>query len=117
MAIHDRGKIAGIIGFNGIDWSHRSATVGYWLGETFRGRGLMVRATERLLTYGFEELNLHRIEVRCATQNFASQKIPETLNLKKEGRLRDAEWLYDHFVDLYLYAALADEWIPGKGCL
>lgn len=32
------------------------------------------------------------------------------LGLSEEGWLRDAEWLYDHFVDHLVYATLDAEW-------
>jgi ribosomal-protein-serine acetyltransferase len=117
LTILFEGHIAGVIGMNNIDWPNRSASIGYWLGDSFRGKGIMVRCCEKLLSFSFLEMNLHRVEIKCATNNFSSQKIPESLNLRKEGMLRDAEWLYDRFVNLYLYSALAEEWVPGKGCL
>lgn len=32
------------------------------------------------------------------------------MGFKEEGRLRQVEWLYDHFVDHVIYGLLADEW-------
>jgi ribosomal-protein-serine acetyltransferase len=50
------------------------------------------------------------VEVRAAPGNRRSRAIPERLGFRQEGILRDAEWLYDHYVDLVVYAMLADDW-------
>jgi len=39
-----------------------------------------------------------------------SRAIPERLDFRQEGVLQQAEWLYDHFVDLVVYSVLAREW-------
>jgi RimJ/RimL family protein N-acetyltransferase len=55
-------------------------------------------------------LELNRIQARVATGNYPSQAVCERLGLKKEGILRQAEWLYDHFVDLTMNSVLRTEW-------
>ncbi|HVJ50737.1 hypothetical protein [Desulfitobacterium sp.] len=39
------------------------------------------------------------------------QRIPERLGFVKEAMIREAEWLYDHFVDHAVYGVLAREWL------
>jgi ribosomal-protein-serine acetyltransferase len=101
---------AGVVGFNEIDWTHRQVEIGYWLAENRQGRGLMTRAVEALVRVAFDELDLHRVWLRVATDNARSQAIPQRLGFRHEGTLRDAEWLYDHFVDLDVLALLEPEW-------
>jgi ribosomal-protein-serine acetyltransferase len=55
-------------------------------------------------------LNLNRLVITCATQNQKSRAIPERLGFVHEGIARDAEWLYDHFVDHDIYAKLHCDW-------
>src|SRR3712207_8983550 len=47
----------------------------------------------------FLELGLNRVSIACATENKKSCAIPERLGFRREGVQRQAEWLYDHFVD------------------
>ncbi len=110
LAIRYKGKIAGIIGLHTINWSNRSTSIGYWLGEGFQGNGLMTKANAAVVGYCFEELGLHRIEIRAATGNTKSQAIPERLGFQKEGCIRECEWLYDHFVDHYVYGLLRKDY-------
>jgi ribosomal-protein-serine acetyltransferase len=107
-----RDKLAGGIGYHPIDWANRKVEIGYWLGESFQGRGLMTKACRTLITYAFVELGLNKVEIHCATDNIRSCAIPKRLGFIQEGILRDGEWLYDHFVDLIVYGMLAREW-PG----
>jgi ribosomal-protein-serine acetyltransferase len=64
-----------------------------------------------MLDYGFKDLGLNRIEIKCAVENLKSARVPEKLNFTKEGILRQAELLNGKFVDLYLFSLLKNEWI------
>lgn len=70
----------------------------------------MTRALKSLIAYGFKELGLNRIEVRVAVENKKSRALPERLGFTEEGRLREAERLYDHYVDHIIYGLLTEEW-------
>jgi ribosomal-protein-serine acetyltransferase len=103
-------QLAGAIGLHAIDSRHRSSSIGYWLSEDFRGNGLMTMACAAVVTAAFRHYRLHRIEIRCATGNRKSCSIAERLGFTHEGTLREAEWLYDHFVDLNVYSMLEQDW-------
>lgn len=107
--IRCEGEIAGIIGHHRIDWPNRLGKLGYWLGSRFVGRGLMTQSCRAVVAHAFESIGLNRIEIHCATQNVRSRAVPERLEFRHEGTRREAEWLYDHFVDLECYAMLASE--------
>lgn len=109
-----KGKIAGIVGFHKIDWINRLTSIGYWIGEGFQGHGLVTKACARVLDYSFGKLCLNRIEIRCANDNFKSRAIPERLGFKEEGLVRQAEWIYDHYVDHIIYGMLESEWLNSS---
>ena len=104
-----QGKIAGMIGFHAMDWVHRRTSIGYWLDERAQGRGLMTAACRAMTLHALGELKLHRVEIRCAPENHKSRGIPIRLGFTEEGRLREVEWLYDHFVDHVVYSLLESE--------
>jgi ribosomal-protein-serine acetyltransferase len=108
--IWHEGRLAGVIGYVSIDWDNRTTEVGYWLGEEYQGQGLVTAACRALVDHAFEELGLNRVSIACATENKKSCAIPERLGFRREGVVRQAEWLYDHFVDHVVYATLASEW-------
>lgn len=107
-----QGKLAGGIGYHPINWASRKVEIGYWLGETYQGKGLVTKACRALVTYAFDVLGLNKVEIRCAIENVRSCAIPKRLGFTQEGILREAEWLYDHYVDLVVYGMLAREWQP-----
>ena len=104
------GELAGVVGYHGIDWRNRKTSLGYWLGAEFSGKGLMTRSCRALTTHAFEAYGLNRVTIVCATENSKSRAIPERLGFESEGVQRQAEWLYDRFVDYALYGMLAGDW-------
>lgn len=106
-----QGNIAGVIGFHGMNWANRSTSIGYWLCERYRGSGVMTKSCKAIVEYAFRELNINRVEIRCAEKNLRSRAIPERLGFVNEGTIREAEWLYDHYVNHVLYGVLAREWL------
>src|SRR5690606_34790773 len=108
--IRHEGKIAGNIGLYHIDHQNKIAAIGYWLGEEFQGKGIITTACQAIIKYGFTELGLNRIELKCGTGNVKSKAIPERLGFTKEGILRQAELVNGNFQDLYLYSLLRQEW-------
>jgi ribosomal-protein-serine acetyltransferase len=110
VGIWYKGRIAGCVAYHTIDWDNRSTSIGYWLGKNFQGRGLMTKACGAMVHHALDELNLNRVEIRCAVGNFKSRAVPERLGFTKEGTLRERQWLYAHFVDLVVYGLLARDW-------
>ncbi|PIC99119.1 MULTISPECIES: GNAT family N-acetyltransferase [unclassified Sporosarcina] len=105
-----KGHLAGFAGFHTVNYTNRQTSIGYWLAQDYQGKGIMTAVVSSLVDYAFEEYDLHRVEIRCATGNIRSQAIPERLGFMKEGVIRDGEFLYDHYHDLIVYGMLEDEW-------
>ena len=105
------GSFAGVVSFVAINPAVRSAMIGYWLGPEYEGKGIMTRACEALIDYGFGELALNRIVIRAATDNLRSQAVPQRLGFTREGVERQSEWLNDHFLDMVVYSMLRSEWL------
>lgn len=103
-------RIAGAIGYHRIDWANRATSLGYWLGESHQGSGIMTASCQALIDHAFAALNLHRVTIACATGNARSRAIPVRLGFIHEGTHRDAEWIYNHFVDHEVYSQLQREW-------
>ncbi|MEK4512077.1 GNAT family N-acetyltransferase [Paenibacillus sp. FSL K6-2524] len=110
LGIFYKDKIAGCIGLHNIDWGNRKTTIGYWLGNEYQGLGIMTKACKILIDYAFNELMLNRVEIRAAEFNMKSRAIPERLKFMNEGKVRQAEWLYDHFVDHVIFGMLKEDW-------
>lgn len=101
---------AGRIGLHHISLENKSAAIGYWLTKQAQGHGVVTLSCKALIGHGFNALGLHRIEIKAAVENVRSQAIPQKLNFKQEGILREAEWVNGAFIDLVLYSLLREDW-------
>ena len=59
VVLDEAGAVVGRINLNNIvRGPFQSASVGYWLSQSVRGRGLMARAVEEIVQIAFTELGL-----------------------------------------------------------
>lgn len=103
-------KMIGTISFHPINKLHKHGSIGYWMDKSFTRNGYLTKAAKALVKYGFEILDLNRIEIRCNTKNIASQRVAEKLGFCFEGTLRECENLYGVFADNKLYSLLRSEY-------
>ncbi len=109
LGIAVAGELAGTVGLHYVDWFDRTAEVGYWIGAHFEGRGYVTRAVRALLGVAYGAAGLHRLVIRCADGNDRSRRVAERLGFRREGLLREAQWVGGRFLDQHLYALLHQE--------
>jgi len=100
------GRMIGTIGFMWWNREYRSAEVGYSLAREYWNHGLMTEALRAAIRFGFDEMQLHRIEAQHETSNPASGRVMEKVGMRKEGVLRGRLYNKGRFVDVALYAIL-----------
>lgn len=93
----------------------RTAEIGYWVRSTVTGNGLGAEAAARVMQVAFEELGLHRITLRIATGNTASERIAEKLGFVHEGLLRKEVLVAGTWLDHSLWGILDDEFTANRG--
>jgi [ribosomal protein S5]-alanine N-acetyltransferase len=109
--VEAEGTAAGWITLVVSNWEHGLAEVGYALSSPFQNRGLMSEALGQLLDDLFRNSLLERIEARCATENFGSQRVLEKNGFEREGLLKGYFKLRGQRVDNYLYSLLRDDYL------
>lgn len=107
-------KQIGAIGFVSFNWSDKRAEIGYWISKDSTGQGIITKACTVLINYAFDELEMNRIEIHCATENVKSCAVPERLKFKLEGILRQFQWRHTRFYDMAIYGLLKAEWQERK---
>ena len=90
------------------DVFHRSAEIGYWLGEHFWGRGIATAALSALTDYAFVQFDLIRIDAGVFEWNPASCRVLEKAGYVREARLRKSVVKDGQVIDRFLYAKLRD---------
>jgi ribosomal-protein-serine acetyltransferase len=108
------GALVGAVGCHPIETPDRSCSIGYWLAAEHQGRGTITLCCRHLLDYLFDEVSLHRVEIRCGTGNTRSCAIPRKLGFRPEGVLREAEWVNDRWVDLQVWGMLEQDWRSSR---
>ncbi len=109
LCVWHQGRIVGVTGYNELREGNRVGHIGYWLGREHQGRGIMTESVRALVEFGFRELDLNRQVIAVAVDNVRSRAVPERLGFAMEGIAREAEWLYDRFVDHAVYSRLKRE--------
>lgn len=110
FTIRYHNQFAGIAGFRDSDKQNRKTEIGYWLAEQFQNKGLVTKSVATLCNFAFNELNMNRIQIRCATANKKSSAVPKRLGFVLEGVERDGELLTGNiFTDLEVYSKLKNE--------
>jgi len=105
------GKIIGTCGYYGFHFWNKRASFGYELASEHWRQGIMTEALTAIINYGFDEMELHRLQALVMPGNTASIKMLEKLGFKNEGRLEEYEkWGSKGFVDLYIFALLSKVW-------
>lgn len=92
----------------------RNATLGYWMDERQRGRGLMTEAVGAALTFAFETLALHRVEAGIMPRNAKSHGVVQRLAFRREGLCERSIQIAGVWEDHVLYAITREEW-PTAG--
>jgi RimJ/RimL family protein N-acetyltransferase len=108
LAIEVDGEAAGGIGLHlQQDVLRHTAELGYWLGETHWGRGIMTEAVVAITAYGFEQFDLLRIEAEVFSRNPASMRVLEKAGFEREGWLRQRVTKDGETMDVAVYALLS----------
>jgi ribosomal-protein-serine acetyltransferase len=104
------GRIAGVIGFHGVDWLNRKTSIGYWLARDEQGRGTMTHAVRALVDHAFGVWKLERVTIEAAVDNARSRGVPERLGFVHEGTMRAAGRVGERSMDHAVYGVLAADW-------
>ncbi|MEM8642520.1 MAG: GNAT family protein [Cyanobacteria bacterium P01_G01_bin.54] len=89
---------------------HQRAGLAYWLGMPYWNQGYMTEAAYALVKYGFEELNLNRIEAGHHRSNPASGRVMQKIGMQHEGINRQYILRFGKFEDRVMYGLLASDW-------
>ncbi len=90
FAIEVDGVLAGGIGIEPLTGELTGiGDLGYWLGHAYWGRGIATSAVRALVRYGFETLNLRRLEAPVMAANVASARVLQKTGFAQEYTLSE----------------------------
>ncbi|WP_348639438.1 GNAT family N-acetyltransferase [Salibacterium salarium] len=103
------GQLIGTIEFVWWEKENGVAEIGYVLTPDYWGQGFIPEAAKRLIRFGFDRMNLSRIEARCYAVNTNSIRVMEKIGMSYEGTLRKRMFVKGERRDVLLYAILKEE--------
>ena len=110
----ENSKLIGSIDFVKYDRKSFSAEIGYVLNRKYWNKGIMTEALKEIIKFGFDEMNLIRIEIKLDSMNIGSERVIQKNGLKYEGTLRKKEFLKNKFIDIKYYSILKNEYFELK---
>ena len=114
IALKDSDILIGSCGFHHFDEGHFRAETGYILNRAYWGQGIMAEALTAIISYGFDEMELHRIEAIIDIANERSKGVLLKLGFQYEGNLRQRYRIGDRFEDEHYFGLLRDEWLARQ---
>ncbi|GAA6614965.1 GNAT family N-acetyltransferase [Scytonema sp. NUACC26] len=84
--------------------------IGYELARDYWGKGIMTEALQAIIKWGFQELDINRIEAMVLIENIASIRLLEKMGFLEEGLLREYGFWKGQFHDLKLFSLLRKEY-------
>ena len=103
-------KMIGTCGFTSFDFSSDSAEIGYVLNPAYHGNGYATEAVQAVLGFGFQKLELHRIEARYIQENLRSRKLMERVGMTFEGYARESYFLKGAYQTIGYCSILVSEY-------
>ena len=105
-----------------IDWINHHYDLSYDVFKKHRGKGYSYKILEAGVDFGFEILNMHRIDTEVLVNNVASHKTVLFAGFKLEGIRREAVYKCGEWIGSEFYGILYRDWIKldrvknYKGC-
>ena len=111
------GALAGQVTAAPIHWGAlSSASVGYWIGGSWEGQGIMALSVAMVLDHLLgPEVGLHRVEINVRPENERSLALCRRLELREEGLRRGLMNIDGAWADHLSFAVVAEEVTDGLG--
>lgn len=110
VELKETRQLVGTLGLHNYSRRDRRAEIGYDLYKDYWGKGIMIEAVRILINYGFQQLNLNRIEATTDSENASSIKLLERIGFLKEGHLRQKYFYKGKYHDELVFSLLKKDW-------
>lgn len=110
IADRDANTCLGHVGLYQIDHRVRACEFGILIGDSSRwGKGIGKEVTSAVVAYGFDELNVNRIDLSVIASNTRAIRLYEGLGFVREGTKRQAQYRAGEYLDVILMSILRSE--------
>ncbi|MBQ4091223.1 MAG: GNAT family N-acetyltransferase [Clostridia bacterium] len=113
VVVKDSGRMIGTCGFTRFDFQHNFGEIGYVINPEYHGCGIATEAVRAVMSFGFENLALNRIECRFMMGNDASRRVMEKIGMSFEGTIRQGMLVKGVYRDIGICSILQSEYKKG----
>lgn len=109
------GLYIGNVGLSCISWEDRRALFGIFIGEKkYWGKGYGTDATRAIVRFGFDQMNLNRIELQVLADNERGIHCYEKVGFVREGVMRQHRYREGRYVDMVFMSILRDDYLARR---
>lgn len=108
--IEKDGEVIGQSCLKNIKWINHKAEISLFIKKNNQARGYGLEVLKAIIEYGFNRLNLFRLEAEVIDGNTASLKLMAKTGFTKEGQLRQAKFVNGKYKDLLRFGLLKNEY-------
>ncbi|MDP4171199.1 MAG: GNAT family protein [Bacillota bacterium] len=105
----ENGKFIGTIDFISWQVKHNVAEIGYVLSQDYWGKGIVTEAANEVIKFGFNKMDIVRIQARCFVENIGSARVMEKTGMSFEGIIRKGVLVKGKHQDIKMYSILKEE--------
>jgi RimJ/RimL family protein N-acetyltransferase len=103
------GSVLGGCGLDQINWVNQTANLGYWVRTSRTRQGVATAASKLLVRFGFEHLQLKRIDVVTSIDNIPSARVAEKLNPSKKKRVKNSSPTKEDVSDTIVFSIFSQD--------
>ena len=113
VILKETRECIGQIAYFLVDSKNHFAEIEYCIGSAFQRRGYATEATKAVIRFGFEQMNLHKVQISTKEINAASKRVIEKCGFTYEGTLRDYFYINGSYMGRLYFSILQNEF-PNK---
>ena len=103
-------RMIGTCGFTRFHCDADCAEIGYVIHPAFCGRGIATEAAAQVIRFGFQRLDVNRIEAKFMAGNEASRRVMEKCGMTFEGILRQSMYIKGEYRNVGICSILRHEY-------
>lgn len=111
VILKETNECIGQIAYFLVDSKNHFAEIEYCIGSLFQRKGFATEAAKAVIQYGFNKINLHKVQICHKPTNLRSRKVIEKCGLVYEGTLRHFFYQDGKYTDRLYYSILKDEFM------
>jgi ribosomal-protein-alanine N-acetyltransferase len=109
IILKETDECIGQIAYFLVDNQNHFAEMEYCIGSHFQRKGFATEAGKAVIQYGFDKINLHKVQICHKSINIPSRKVIENCGLIYEGTLRHFFYMDGEYIDRLYYSILKEE--------